>query len=63
MAVKFVCDRCGSEDNVGRVVMSMAVSSPHKTEGLPKWDKELCAACLKEVAAMVPASIVPMSRS
>lgn len=51
MATKYICDRCNSEANVGRAKMDMAVSQPHKAQGLPGFDADLCADCLKLVCS------------
>lgn len=63
MATRFICDRCGSEEGVGRVVLSLAVSTPHNAKGLPSFDKDLCGNCLKEVVAMIPHQLMPITRS
>jgi hypothetical protein len=53
MAVRYICDRCGESDGVGRFSSYFAVSTPHGTNGLPKFDGELCATCLSQVCAKI----------
>lgn len=49
MAVRYICDRCGETDKVGRFVLSPSVSTPHTTEDMPKFDGEVCGVCLREL--------------
>lgn len=63
MATKYICDRCGSEKNVGRVTMSMAVSSPHGAADLPKMDQDLCPKCLNYFLPSIKQAFLPLSRS
>jgi len=65
MAVRYVCDRCGETDQansgdygktVGRFSLSPAVSQPHKTGDLPKFDSELCGVCLDQVCVLIHAA-------
>lgn len=63
MAVKHICDRCGSEEGVGRVTLNIAVSTPHKADRLPKWDYDLCAKCLKEAVDLISPHLIPITRS
>jgi hypothetical protein len=62
MATKYICDQCGSEDHVGRVTLKMAVAQPHKTDGLPENDQDLCPDCLKKLSAAVKELLKPPNR-
>jgi hypothetical protein len=63
MAVKHICDRCGSEQDVGRMVLNMAVSPPHKTDDLPKQDQDLCPECLRIFCGAVKEALRACPRS
>lgn len=60
MAVKYICDRCKSEEGVGRVSVSMAVSTPHDAKGLPKIDADLCGPCKANLCSAVLSAIVKL---
>jgi hypothetical protein len=53
MAVRYICDRCGETDKVGRFTLNPSVSQPHSTGGLPKFDGELCSFCLDQVCQRI----------
>lgn len=59
MAVKYVCDNCGIEEGVGRVVLSICISTPLTNAHLPKFDGELCPMCLQRLAATVRDVVTP----
>lgn len=63
MAVRYICDRCGETDQVGRFGLNPAVSTPHSTDGLPKFDGELCAVCLKEICKGISDVLASRRRS
>jgi hypothetical protein len=53
MSIRLICDRCGEIDKVGRFTLNPAVSVPHATNALPKFDGELCDVCLTQVCQMI----------
>jgi hypothetical protein len=48
MSTQYKCDVCSNYmSDPGRTTLSMAVSTPHATAGLPKFDKDLCPRCFE----------------
>jgi hypothetical protein len=55
MAQKTICDRCGTDQNVGRFTIALSCSD-HARENIPaSRDSDLCTPCLKEVRAALDA--------
>lgn len=51
MTQKTICDRCGTDQNVGRFTIDFA-RCDHAKEDIPaSRDSDLCISCLKEVKA------------
>lgn len=54
MGVRYFCDRCGDVGaNVGRFGLNPCVSTPHKTDALPKFDGEVCGVCLEQLCRLI----------
>lgn len=65
MAVRYICDRCGeTNETVGRFSLNhLCVSSPDKTDVLPKFDGELCGVCLGQICGMIKEAIASRRQS
>ncbi len=60
MGVNYYCDNCGETGtSIGRVVVTIGVSAPHRSTCIPEFDRDLCPTCLtqlrKKLADIIPA--------